>query len=433
MQASNAETIIAGDLPETHAARRLSVLISSTYYWPEASGNAPYVTGLAEYLSARGHEVVVSTSFPHYPEWRSSANVGRARESRAGVEVRRRRHYVPPVQSAARRALYETALFATGARAMRERRHAFDVVVGVSPTLAAASLALVAARTYGAPAGIVFQDLMGRAAVESGVKGGGPVAGVVGQVELRLARQATALAVVSPGFQSYFEARGIEPDKIFRIHNWDLGVAPSASREETRARFGWSDAEFVCLYAGSMGHKQGLDNALQAATRLPPGVRVVLAGDGSDRPRLEGLAHELRLGNVEFLGVQPPGAYEALLRAADVLLVNQRPSVRDMSLASKLASYFAAGRPVIGAVASTSETGRALIESRGGLLVPPAAPGELAAAIQSLCTDPAKAAELARHGRRYALEHLSADSALAKYERFIESLAERNPKRNEAR
>ena len=52
---------------------RLRVLITSSYYWPEDTGNAPYVTGLAEHLAARGDDVVVATGFPHYPEWESSA------------------------------------------------------------------------------------------------------------------------------------------------------------------------------------------------------------------------------------------------------------------------------------------------------------------------------------------------------------------------
>ena len=42
-------------------AADLDILIFSSYYWPESAGNAPYVTGLAEYLAARGHKVTVAT------------------------------------------------------------------------------------------------------------------------------------------------------------------------------------------------------------------------------------------------------------------------------------------------------------------------------------------------------------------------------------
>ena len=55
------------------AMARLTVLITSSYYWPEDAGSAPYLTGLAEHLSERGHYVLVATGFAHYPEWESSA------------------------------------------------------------------------------------------------------------------------------------------------------------------------------------------------------------------------------------------------------------------------------------------------------------------------------------------------------------------------
>ena len=44
------------------------VLITTSYYWPEGAGSAPYLTGLAEHLSEVGHDVVVATSFAHYPD-----------------------------------------------------------------------------------------------------------------------------------------------------------------------------------------------------------------------------------------------------------------------------------------------------------------------------------------------------------------------------
>jgi len=125
--------------------------------------------------------------------------------------------------------------------------------------------------------------------------------------------------------------------------------------------------------------------------------------------------------------VQPSGDYEALLRASDVLLVNQRPSVADMSLASKLTTYFGSGRPVVAALAAASETARELDASGGGVLVPAAAPEALAAAILALREDPARARALGERGRRYALSHLSADPALAHYERFLDFLLATRP------
>jgi colanic acid biosynthesis glycosyl transferase WcaI len=245
--------------------KHLKVLITSSYYWPEGAGTAPYLTGLAEYLSSRGHEVVVGTTFAHYPDWRSSA-MGRAvlTEVRAGVKIRRRAHFLPRRQSAAQRALYEATLLASGLTALPLRRRP-DVVIGTCPTLAAGMLARAASIAYRAPYGLIFQDLMGLAARQSGVTGGDRVASVVRRMELALARRAEGVAIIAEGFRSYFEAGGVPPETIVRLRNWTRRVEPEEPREQTRARLGWSPGELVCLHGGNMGQKQGLGNILDAA------------------------------------------------------------------------------------------------------------------------------------------------------------------------
>jgi hypothetical protein len=85
-------------------------------------------------------------------------------------------------------------------------------------------------------------------------------------------------------------------------------------------------------------------------------------------------ARSLRLANVDFLGMQGPGRWEEMMQAPDVLLVNQRESVADMSLPSKLTSYFAAGRPVVAACSPESETAREIREAGAGYVVGPGTP-----------------------------------------------------------
>ena len=362
----------------------LEVLILSSYYWPEAAGNAPYVTGFAEHLAERGHRVLVATGVPHYPEWRSSPRglLG-VREHHNGVEIRRRRHYVPKEQSAFTRAVYEASLFGLGTTALPRR--APDAIIGVSPTLAGAMLARMAAGIYRRPYGLVFQDLQGPGALQSGVEGGRRIATLVERAEIGVARGATAIGVIAAGFRSYFQAHGIAADAIHDLPNWSLGALPTQSAAEARQRLGWSERDFVCLHAGNMGHKQGLENVLHAAAAIAhPDVRVVLAGDGNERAKLEALARQLEVTNVSFLPSQPTGLYESMLLAADVLLVNQRTAVGEMSLASKLTSYFMAARPVIAAVAASSETARELERAGAGVLVPPEDPHALAESIVDL-------------------------------------------------
>jgi len=402
---------------------RLKVLVSSSYYWPEDAGSAPYLTGLAEHLSERGHDVVVATGFPHYPQWTSGAR-GRlaAKETHKGVRIQRRWHYVPSSQSAAQRAGYELSLLAFGLTAFPGRWRA-DVVVGTCPSVAGGVLAAAAARRYRAPYGLVFQDLVGRAAAQSGIAGGARVAGIVRRVELGLARGAAGVGIIAEGFRGYLEDGGVPRDKIHRLRNWTRRVDPSETQSETRRRFGWADEDFVCVHGGNMGLKQGLDNLLDSAALLGDNrVRIALVGDGNDRLRLETQARERALTNVDFIAMQGPGQWEATMQAADVLLVNQRASVTDMSLPSKLTSYFASGRPVIAAASPDSETAAEIEAAGAGFVVPPADPSAFRDAIVALEHDRRRAETLGVSGKRYAGSTLSRASALAEYDEFIDHL-----------
>lgn len=399
----------------------MTVLITTTYYWPEEAGSAPYLAGLAEHLQARGHRVVVATGYPHYPDWRLPRGARLASTVRHGdVDVRRRWHYVPRRQTAAHRALYEASLYVLGLTALGLDRRP-DVIVGTCPTLAAGALAATASRRYRVPYALVFQDLMGPGAEQSGIAGGAQVAALVRRAEVALARRAAAVGIIAEGFRSYLVAGGVPAAKIHRLRNWTRRTEPSESAAEARRRLGWQPEEFVCLHGGNLGRKQGLDNLLDTAALLrSEHVRIVFAGDGNDRPRLEQRARELGLVNVQFVELQGPGRWEAVMEASDVLLVNQRPSVTDMSLPSKLTSYFAAGRPIVAAASGDSETAREIDAARAGVLVPPDEPAALRDAILAV-RQGNLGASLGGNAQEYATRVLSRSNALAEYERFLDA------------
>jgi glycosyltransferase involved in cell wall biosynthesis len=374
---------------------------------------------MAQHLQEQGHRVVVATGYPHYPEWRLPAGARLAKTDRHGdVVVRRRWHYVPRKQTAAHRALYEASLYGFGLTALLKRPRP-DLVIGTCPSLAGGALAATAAKLYHVPYAVVFQDLMGQAAQQSGVPGGPLVASSVRRGELAVARGATAVGIIAEGFRAYLEEGGVDPKKIHRLRNWTRRVEPSETVSETRRRLGWHPDDFICLHGGNLGRKQGLDNLLDTAALLNNGerVRIVLAGDGNDRPRLEERARELSLENVQFIELQGPGLWEAVMEASNVLLVNQRRSVTDMSLPSKLTSYFAASRPVVAAASADSETAREMEAAGAGYVVPPDNPRALCDAILAVKSSPDG---LGASAKRYAERTLLPATALAEYDSFFE-------------
>ncbi|MEA2530613.1 MAG: colanic acid biosynthesis glycosyl transferase WcaI [Thermomicrobiales bacterium] len=400
------------------------VLIVGMNYWPEETGNAPYTTGLAEHLSRRGARVTVIAGMPYYPSWRVDDGYRlrwRLREQRNGVDIHRFRQYVPGRQSAARRAMFEATFLAHAATV--RGLDAPDLVLGVLPTLSDGVLAMTLAHRYRVPYALVVQDLVGQSAAQSGIAGGGRVARTTMAIEGRVARGAARVAIVSDGFRPYLQGLGVDPARIELLPNWSHVVPSQRSRSDVRAELGWADGEHIVLHAGNMGLKQGLENLVNAArlaAELAPDHRFVLMGDGNQRARLQALA--AGLPNLDFLPPQPADRFMDVLAASDVLLVNERGTVVDMSLPSKLTSYFVAGRPVVAAVSPAGVTAREIARSAAGLTVPGDDPPALVAILDRLRADPALGAQLGAAGTAYAAAHLAPEPVLARAESFVETI-----------
>lgn len=354
------------------------VTIFGINYAPEPSGNAPYNTGLAEHLVKEGWHVEFVTGYPHYPAWKRQSAARRS--TLGGVDVRRFRHFVPRSSSAAQRGLLEiTSLLSALPSALRKSDA--DVVVGVVPNLSGAVLAQVAAWRNGVPSVLWFQDLMGPAAQQSGTTGGGIVAGLVGRIETAVALRASRIMLAAEGFRPHFESVGIESSTLVRARNWNLLPSPSLDAGAVRDAFGIGRDTVVALHSGNMGMKQGLEIVLDAAA-IAPEIQFVLQGDGNARRDLEREARHRDLTNVLFLPSLSAADLANLLSAADVLLVTQRSTVSDMALPSKLASYAAAGVPVVASVDSESETAREVADAGIGQITAPGDPTALARAVR---------------------------------------------------
>jgi glycosyltransferase involved in cell wall biosynthesis len=403
--------------------RPTRVLVIGINYAPEQTGSAPYTAGLAEMI-ADFADVEVMAGAPHYPSWRVDPEYRwrlRRNEQRNGVDVRHFRHFVPRRQSAFGRAVWDGS-FVANVASSRPRR-APDVVIASTPSLGGAVLGARFAQRYRVPFGVVIQDLVGQAARQSGISGGAAVADAVARAEGWTLRRADAVAVVSDAFREQLAHYQVEEARVRLLPNWTHVPHPRETRTSVRADLGWHDDEFVALHAGNMGLKQDLGNVIEAARTLEghSRIRFVLCGDGNQRQVL--CDHAAGLGNVSFLDPVSSDRYPDLLRAADVLLVNERASLRDMALPSKLTSYFAARRPVIAAVSVDGACAQEIARTDGAAhIVGPGQPTELAQAIQALSSDAAWSASMAAAGARFADAHLSRATAARRVRELVSDL-----------
>lgn len=407
----------------------MKINIVGINYFPEVTGIAPYTTGMAEGLAALGHKVNVVTGLPHYPEWRIYDGYRAEKSYREvvnGVTIDRLRHHVPDKPTPRGRIRME-ASFARAALATSFDRA--SVVIAVSPALLSTAGVVAAARLRRVPVGVVVQDLYGKGVVETGAMDG-KSADLTAQFEARVLRAASGVAVIHDRFVTVLNTAGVDSRALTVIRNWThLGVTAAPSSQDlidVRRKYGWGADELIAVHAGNMGVKQGLENVVAAArlaaAELPSQtIRFVLLGDGNQRPRLQ--EQGVGVGSLEFIKPLPDSEFRALLHAADVLLVNEKPGVGDMAVPSKLTTYFTTGKPVVAATDQSSGAAAEIRSAAAGVIVAPADPRALLDATLAIGRNRPAAAKFGEAGKRFAQHVLDSSTAIRRYDEWCRDLA----------
>ncbi len=219
----------------------------------------------------------------------------------------------------------------------------------------------------------------------------------------RALRHAAAVVVVSEAGALTARAAGVAPERVHLVPNGidadAVRRAAAAGRATLRARLGASPDERLVLALGRLSPEKGQRTLLQAWARLaPPHARLVLVGEGADRPALEALAAGAPA--VTFAGWR--GDPHACLGAADLLVL---PSLRE-GLPLALLEAMAVGLPIV--ASAVGGVPDALDGGRAGVLVPPGDAAALAAALARLLDDPGRAATLGAAARDRVLERYGA-------------------------
>jgi len=398
-------------------------------YIPEKTAIGPLSADLCEHMVGLGHSVTLITGFPHYPEWRVYDKYrGKMfeREELHGVNVLRGFIYVPPKPTPIHRIAYDSSI-AASASVNLLRCGTPDVIVVVSPPLQLAVVALVAGKLWRVPVLLSIQDIVPDVAIQLGILKSRTLVSLARWLEHLCYRHATHIAVICDGFIDNLVGKSVPLNKLSVIHNWvDTDVIRPLNRlNGFRDKHGIGPEIFLVLYAGNMGAKQGLDAIIYTAKQLQdqPNMRFILVGDGVAMQGLSQMAQQRKLPNLSFLPFETEEMLPEMLAAADVLFISQSRFVSSEVLPAKLSKYMAAGRPVVAAVSSESETASHIRKSRGGIVVRPDRPSEIARTLRNLLQNNCLGEELGANGRRYVEGNMAREGMLKRYAGLIESLA----------
>ncbi len=211
------------------------------------------------------------------------------------------------------------------------------------------------------------------------------------------------------------EVERIHPDRVVMVPNCaDARIFdPSVAHPGIRREFGFKDSEILIASVARLTEVKGHQFLLDAAVPIFeafPACRILIVGDGPERPYLERQARALALEDrIHFLGTRQD--IPNILASIDLFV---QPTLVREGLPLAITEAMASGKPVVATdVGGVSEAVR---HGETGILVPPGDAEALAEGILSLLGDPEQRHGLAAAGRRLCLEQFSIETVIKKIE-----------------
>jgi starch synthase len=218
---------------------------------------------------------------------------------------------------------------------------------------------------------------------------------------------AAAVVAVSAGMRDDVLAAypAVSPDRVRVIRNGidTAEYAPDLATDVLDG-YGVDPGRPSVIFVGRITRQKGVPVLLRAAAALDPAAQLVLCAGQPDTPELaaevEGLVADLRATRSGVIWIPEMLPQRAVIQLLSHATVFACPSLYEPLGIVNLEAMACGTAVVASAVGGIPEV---VNDGETGLLVPPGDPGALAAALNALIADPARAAALGRAGRERAV------------------------------
>jgi colanic acid biosynthesis glycosyl transferase WcaI len=344
----------------------MRILICGINYAPELTGIGKYTGEMGSWLAANGHEVVMITGMPYYPDWKIDPRYkGRwwFKEVVNNVTVYRCPMYIPSSPSGLKRMIHEASFFLSAFFVFFVMlfKKKFDTVIAIAPPFHLGFLALF--YRFFKSTNIIYhiQDLQIEAAKELDMLKSKVLFTLLFKMEHFILTRANRVSTIAEGMKNKIIAKTKNP--VYIVPNWvDIDFfSPLSDRNQEKIKWGYQSDDQIVLYSGSMGEKQGLDVLIRIAStmREVTKVKFIICGNGPFKEELIRMASSQHLENIKFLPLQSYDVFNSFLNIADIHLILQKANASDLVLPSKLTTILAVG----GLVLATANPGTTLYET----------------------------------------------------------------------
>jgi len=347
----------------------MRILLFSQYFSPE-----PFIINdLVKTLVDKGHEIVVYTGKPNYPEGEiyNGFSQGSFSIERYYNKVKVYRVPLKPRGKGGAKKLivnYLSFVFSGLMHLKKIEEKNFDIifVFGLSP-ITSVIPAIFLKRKLGCKLTLWVQDLWPESLVATGYIKNKLLLYPIKILVKWVYKNCDQILIQSNGFKipvAKYTNKELTyyPNSIKINKNGPLDILPEKLKK-------YFDESFCLVFAGNLGKAQALDIILDAAERLKDlkQLKIILVGSGSLSNWLEEQKELRDLKNIELAGRYPMDIMPVIYKRSKGLLVTLGDNeMVNYTIPSKIQSYLSSGKPIIGAL---NGEGAAIInEARCGFI-----------------------------------------------------------------
>jgi len=401
----------------------LRILILSQYYLPETGAPQNRLSSLACYLQRFGNDVEILTALPNYPRsqiYPEYKNKKRRKEIINNIKVNRSFIWVSKNKGIFCRLMtYFSFVFSSLIHGFFKLQK-FDIIICESPPLFLGLTALILKRKWKCKLVFNVSDLWPESAEKLGLIKNRFILKMSYRLEYFIYKNSDLISCQTRGILQTI-SQTISHTKLFWSQNG--ATIQQLTQHEVSSN---NNTHFNLLYAGIIGHAQGLEIILKAAALLQniPQIQFFIMGDGPVKEELVLMKAELQLTNVRFIPNQPAEkVLEWIRKSAACIVPLKKIELFKGAIPSKIFESLAAAKPILLGVDGEAKE-LFITEAKGGLYFTPEDADELSACILKLFNDEALTKMLGNNGQQYVLEHFTREQIAA---RFWSSLKLLNP------
>lgn len=398
-------------------------IILTQYYPPETGAPQNRLHSLAKYINKAGHEVRIVTALPNYPKneiFASYKGKYSVHEFIEEVSVYRTWIFVSSSRGVVARLLNYFSFVITSFFKLVQLSKV-DFIICESPPLFLGITAVLVSKLKGSKLIFNVSDLWPESAEKLNIINNRFLINVSYGLESWIYKKSFLISGQTQGIVKSIKKRFPNKSVVWFPNGVDVDFFEGEYETiDWQSKLALPAENLIILYAGIIGHAQGLEVIIKAAEKLKSfSVSFIIVGDGPEKNRLLKMVADKNLNQVHFIPNLEKAKMPSLIKSCDAYVVPLRKlDLFKGAIPSKLFEPLAMGKPILLGVDGEAKE-LFIEEGKAGLFFEPENADELSDQILILLNDQSMRLELGMNGKTYVKRNFDRQRI---HQKFLEVL-----------